>query len=75
MITIAGVVTVPVAVSARNNLKTKTSLRAMSTLRGVDHSSHLMTPRDLNGSSVPKAEVDHEFLCKILKAVMDGTVC
>ncbi len=34
VITIAGAVTVPVAVSARNNLKTKTSLRPVSTLRG-----------------------------------------
>ncbi|SUF54990.1 Transposase for insertion sequence element IS904 [Salmonella enterica] len=34
VITIGGVVTVPVAVSARNSLKTRTSLRAVSTLRG-----------------------------------------
>ena len=34
VITIAGVVTLPVAVSARNNLKTIISLRAVSTLRG-----------------------------------------
>ncbi len=36
VITIAGVVTVPVAVSARNNLKTIISLRAVSTLRVYD---------------------------------------
>lgn len=34
VITIGGGTTVPVAVLARNNLKTRTSLRAVSTLRG-----------------------------------------
>ena len=38
-ITIAGVVTVPVAASARNNLKIRISLRRVSILRGEDHSS------------------------------------
>ena len=35
-ITIAGVVTVPVAASARNNLKIRISLRRVSILRGED---------------------------------------
>ncbi|XGG59675.1 DUF6404 family protein (plasmid) [Klebsiella pneumoniae] len=37
-ITIAGVVTVPVAASARNNLKIRISLRRVSILRGEDQS-------------------------------------
>ena len=36
-ITIAGVVTVPVAASDRNNLKIRISLRRVSILRGEDH--------------------------------------
>ncbi len=40
VITIAGVAIVPVADLALNNLKTRTSLSAVSTLRGQDHFCH-----------------------------------
>lgn len=39
VITIGGGVTAPVADSARNSLKTRTSLRAVSTLRGQDQNT------------------------------------